>query len=130
MAINFAKLSGVVRSPRLFNKSESIKLDFQLENQYKKVVERIDCSVWGDLAQLMYDNVKEGETIKVEGYLRKNTWKSLNGEWNVKTFISVDKYEVIEVDNVYSDERMDGVEFDNTQKVDQENEISSDDLPY
>lgn len=128
MSSNYVKISGVVRSPKLFQKQNIDKLDFQIENIIKNRPERIDCSAWNELATDMYENCKEGTEVVLEGSIRKDAWKNTSDMWVVRTYIKVSKYQF--VDNVYDDERFDSAEFDGMNTVDPDNIISEDDLPY
>lgn len=130
-------IGNVVKNPdivQISEGSEVAKFTIAVNEYYKKedgsenqITSYIDCEVWGGLVRVVKDYVVKGSRLYVEGAIRMDKWKDIDGKDRVKFKIKVN--DIVLVDSKFrSGDTNTNVEKDiNNSST---NNTEEDDLPF
>ena len=102
---------------------------FTLAVDNRKSTLFINCSTYGERADLMAKTLRKGSLISITGRLEQRTYETQAGEKKVSTYISVESFDYLEKKQVEDDKPQQKASFT---AEDAFNEISVDDedLPF
>lgn len=101
--LNCVELIGrQVKDPELKQAGENVVMRFTIavNRDYKDKdgnypCDFIDCEVWNQGAQFLYDYSSKGDMLAVKGTIRKDSFESKDGDTIYRTYINADRVYIV-----------------------------------